>query len=75
MGMISEATEEAVLFEARAVLVNRLRRAGQEVEASRVAFASPFSSHDSEVAFHYARGRQSGIGSSIEEIDKMLEEL
>lgn len=55
--------------ELRAMLVAALADAGDRVASAREIYSRPYSSHDSEVAYHEERGRQRGLGKAVEILD------
>lgn len=57
----------------RLALVAALNDARIESGRAQRAYASPYSSHDTEVEFHSARGFTHGIASAIEVYDKEIE--
>jgi hypothetical protein len=52
--------------------VEALRRANVSEEHARQVFSSPYSSHDSAVAFYESRGVQKGLGIALDILDSYL---
>lgn len=72
---LSPKVEAPILEAFREELRQHLRTARIDHDRAKNVHVSPFSGHDALVDFHYTRGYWSGVASTVEVLDEILERL